>query len=282
MIEIGAGGGSVAAIDEVGLLKVGPHSAGSDPGPACYGAGGTKPTVTDANLVLGYYDPGFFLGGRMSLDATAASKAIESVATPLGLSVEEAAWGIHKVVVESMAAAARVHLVERGKDPRRFAMVGFGGAGPAHAADVARVMGVREVIIPPASGAASALGFLAAPLSFDLVRSSPVEFSDGFDAGAVNALLQEMETEGRKHLVDAGVEPATIQVERSADMRLVGQMHDLGVPLPDGAIGQGSLGAIRGLSRWPIRDATRRSTRARAQRRSTFGSAASGPPQRSP
>ena len=173
MIEIGAGGGSIAAIDEVGLLKVGPHSAGSDPGPACYGMGGNEPTVTDANLVLGYYDPGFFLGGRMSLDLDAARRAIATVAEPLGLSAEQAAWGIHKVVVESMAAAARVHLVEKGKDPRRYAMVGFGGAGPAHAADVARVSASAKSIIPPASGAASALGFLAAPLSFELVRSLP-------------------------------------------------------------------------------------------------------------
>ncbi|MBN8943715.1 MAG: hydantoinase B/oxoprolinase family protein [Rhizobiales bacterium] len=245
MIEIGAGGGSIAAIDEVGLLKVGPHSAGSDPGPACYGMGGTRPTVTDANLALGYYDPGFFLGGRMALDAKAAAEAIKTVATPLGLSIEEAAWGIHKVVVESMAAAARVHLVEKGKDPRRYAMVGFGGAGPAHAADVARVLGVREVIIPPASGAASALGFLVAPLSFDMVRSLPVEFSDGFDAAGVNTLLTELEAEGRRHLIAAGVKAADITVERSADMRLVGQMHDIAVPLPGGTISETSLGAIR-------------------------------------
>ncbi len=246
MIEIGAGGGSIAAIDEVGLLKVGPHSAASDPGPACYGMGGMKPTVTDANLVLGYYDPNFFLGGRMSLDLEAARNAIASIATPLGLSIEEAAWGIHKVVVESMGAAARVHLVEKGKDPRHYAMVGFGGAGPAHAVDVARVLGVRQVIIPPASGAASALGFLAAPLSFDIVRSLPTEFSKGFDAEGVNALLMELEAEGRKHLVEAGVQPADIAVERTADMRLIGQMHDIAVPLPAGNIAASSLDTIRG------------------------------------
>ncbi|WID98449.1 hydantoinase B/oxoprolinase family protein [Bosea vestrisii] len=245
MIEIGAGGGSIAAIDEVGLLKVGPHSAGSDPGPACYGMGGVKPTVTDANLVLGYYDPGFFLGGRMALDLEAARNAVATVAEPLGLSIEEAAWGIHKVVVESMGAAARVHLVEKGKDPRHYAMVGFGGAGPAHAVDVARVLGVKQVIIPPASGAASALGFLAAPLSFDQVRSLPVEFSEGFDATAVNRVLTELEEEGRKHLIEAGVKPADVTVERSADMRLVGQMHDISVPLPSGAIDASSLEAIR-------------------------------------
>jgi 5-oxoprolinase (ATP-hydrolysing)/N-methylhydantoinase A len=245
MIEIGAGGGSIAAIDEVGLLKVGPHSAGSDPGPACYGMGGTKPTVTDANLILGYYDPAFFLGGRMKLDMAACEAAMQSVATPLGMSVPEAAWGIHKVVTESMAAAARVHLVEKGKDPRRYAMVGFGGAGPAHAADVARALGVKEVIIPPASGAASALGFLVAPLSFESVRSLPVEFSPGFDAMRVNAVLDELEAEGRKHLLNAGVRPEDIRVERSADMRLVGQMHDIAVTLPGGTIGQNSLDAIR-------------------------------------
>jgi 5-oxoprolinase (ATP-hydrolysing)/N-methylhydantoinase A len=245
MIEIGAGGGSIAALDEVGLLKVGPHSAGSDPGPACYGMGGTKPTVTDANLVLGYYDPGFFLGGRMRLDVEAARSAIATVAEPLGLTVEQAALGIHDVVTGSMADAARVHLVEKGKDPRRYAMVGFGGAGPAHAADVARALGVAEVIVPPASGAASALGFLAAPLAFDGVRSFPAEFHPGFDAAGLNRLLAELEAEGRRHLVEAGVAPADIAVACSADMRLVGQMHVIAVDLPGGEIGAASLPALR-------------------------------------
>ena len=245
MIEIGAGGGSIAAIDEVGLLKVGPRSAGSDPGPACYGLGGTQPTVTDANLVLGYYDPGFFLGGRMALDLDASRCALAIVAEPLGLSIEEAAWGIHKVVVESMGAAARVHLVEKGKDPRRYAMVGFGGAGPAHAVDVARVLGVRKVIVPPASGAASALGFLAAPLSFEAVRSLPVSLSDAFDAAAVNALLLDLEAEGRAQLAAAGIPADAVAVERTADMRLVGQMHDIAVSLPEGEIGPGGLITIR-------------------------------------
>ncbi len=181
----------------------------------------------------------------MSLDVDAARKAIETVATPLDLSVEEAARGIHKVVVESMGAAARVHLVEKGKDPRHYAMVGFGGAGPAHAVDVARVLGVKQVIIPPASGAASALGFLSAPLSFDMVRSLPVEFSEGFDAGTVNTLLAELEAEGRRHLIEAGVRECDIAVARSADMRLVGQMHDIAVPFPAGQIDATSLDAVR-------------------------------------
>ncbi len=246
MIEIGAGGGSIAGIDEVGLLKVGPHSASSDPGPACYGLGGTEPTVTDANLVLGYYDPGFFLGGRMQLDVAAARRAIEErVAKPLGLSVEQAAWGIHKVVVEAMAGAARVHLVEKGKDPRAYAMVGFGGAGPAHAVDVARAMGVREVIIPPASGAASALGFLAAPLSFEAVRSMRLSFQPGFDAAAANAVLDGLEQDCRAQLLAAGVPAADIVVERHADMRLLGQMHTISVALPEGALGEDMLPGIR-------------------------------------
>ncbi|HVW57874.1 MAG TPA: hydantoinase B/oxoprolinase family protein [Rhizobiaceae bacterium] len=243
MIEIGAGGGSIAAIDEVGLLKVGPHSAGSDPGPACYGLGGEEPTVTDANLVLGYYDPGFFLGGRMALDAEAARAAVARVAAPLGLSIEEAALGIHKVVVEGMAAAARVHLVERGKDPRNYAMVGFGGAGPAHAADVARVMGLKNVLVPPASGAASALGFLAAPLSFEGVRSQRIEIAEPFEAAAVNTILGALEEEGRYHLSRAGVEAA--KVERTADMRLIGQMHEISVPLPAGELTEANLPALR-------------------------------------
>jgi 5-oxoprolinase (ATP-hydrolysing)/N-methylhydantoinase A len=234
MIEIGAGGGSIASIDEVGLLRVGPHSAGSMPGPACYARGGTQPTVTDANLLLGYYDPGFFLGGKMTLDVEAARRAVGALGEKLGLSVEETAHGIQKVVVESMAAAARVHMVEKGVDPRAHAMVGFGGAGPAHAAEVARVLGMREVIIPPASGAASALGFLTAPLSFETVRSHPVELSAAFDADEVAAVLEALEAEGRARLTEAGV--ADIAVERSADMRLVGQMHEIAVSLPEGTI----------------------------------------------
>ena len=245
MIEIGAGGGSIAAIDEVGLLKVGPQSAGSDPGPACYGMGGLQPTVTDASLVLGYYDPGFFLGGRMALDLDAARAAVGRVAEPLGLGIEEAALGIHKVVVESMASAARVHLVERGKDPRQYAMVGFGGAGPAHAVDVARAMGIGSVLIPPASGAASALGFLAAPLSHEDVRSRRMELAPGFDADALNGILEGLEAEGRHHLTRAGVDPQALVVERTADMRLVGQMHEITVALPEGALSEANLDEIR-------------------------------------
>ncbi|MGH7069787.1 MAG: hydantoinase B/oxoprolinase family protein [Acetobacteraceae bacterium] len=232
MIEVGAGGGSIAAIDEVGLLRVGPRSAGADPGPACYGRGGAEPTVTDANLVLGYYDPAFFLGGRMRLDRVAAERALERVAEPLGLTVVEAAAGIHRMVSESMAAAARIHLVEKGKDPRRYQMVGFGGAGPAHAAEVARLIGVTEVLVPPASGAASALGFLAAPLSFERVRSHPLDLAEPGAAARMEETLGALAAAALVPLEAAGVGKDDMIVERYADMRLAGQLHEITVALP--------------------------------------------------
>ncbi len=244
MIEIGAGGGSIAGIDEVGLLKVGPHSAGADPGPACYGRGGSEPTVTDANLLLGYYDSAFFLGGRMTLDVGAAERALASLGAKLGLSAVGAAWGIHRVVTESMAAAARIHIVEKGRDPRRYAMVGFGGAGPAHAAGVARALGVREVLIPPASGVASALGFLAAPVSFEQVRSHPVRLDRPGAAAAIDAVLAVLEADTRGQITGAGIAAADVVVERTADMRLFGQLHEISVPLPDGPIGEAAMPAI--------------------------------------
>ncbi|HSU04853.1 MAG TPA: hydantoinase B/oxoprolinase family protein, partial [Acetobacteraceae bacterium] len=211
----------------------------------CYGRGGTAPTVTDASLVLGYYDPGFFLGGRMALDRSAAECALASVGARLGLSAVQTAWGIHRMVVENMAAAARIHIVERGKDPRRYAMVGFGGAGPAHAAEVARILGVRQVLIPPASGAASALGFLAAPLSFEQVRSSPVRLDTPGAAAAIDSVLLELEAAAQATLVEAGVAEADVVVERSADMRLEGQMHEINVVLPDGPITEARMPEIR-------------------------------------
>ena len=230
MIEIGAGGGSIARVDSLGLLKIGPDSAGADPGPACYGQGGTAPTVTDANLVLGYLNADYFLGGEMALDEDRAARAIVGLADGLALSAIAAAWGIYDLVSENMAGAARVHIVEKGRDPRRYAMVAMGGAGPLHAAHVAAKLGVREVVIPPASGAASALGFLTAPISFEIARSLPVAM-DQPDLDGINRLLAEMADEGRATLVSSGVEPDRITVTASADMRLAGQMHEIAVPL---------------------------------------------------
>ena len=244
MIEIGAGGGSIARVDQLGLLKVGPRSAGADPGPACYGLGGKEPTVTDANLLLGYLDADFFLGGRMHLDRAAAEAAMARVAEPLRLSTLEAAWGVYTIVCESMAAAARVHIVEKGRDPRRYAMVGFGGAGPAHAARVARILGVREVVIPPASGAAAALGFLVAPISFEFVTSLPGVL-DELDLDAVNALLGDLEAKGRALLTEADVAPGAVTVTRRAEMRLLGQVHDITVTLPAELLTRENLDAVK-------------------------------------
>src|ERR1700694_5694142 len=211
MIEIGAGGGSIARIDPLGLLKVGPESAGAEPGPVCYGHGGTEPTVTDADLVLGYLDPAYFLGGQLELDLAAARRAIqERIADPLGIPVEEAAWGIHHIVNESMANAARIHTLERGKDPHRFPVFAFGGAGPVHGFRIAKALGSPALIVPFGAGVMSAVGFLTAPLAFDFVRSWPGRI-DRLDWEKVNALLGEMEAEGRALLEQSGVLPAHIR-----------------------------------------------------------------------
>jgi 5-oxoprolinase (ATP-hydrolysing) len=243
LIEIGAGGGSIARVDAMGLLKVGPHSAGAAPGPACYGRGGTEATVTDANLVLGYLDPGFFLGGEMSLDRGAAERAIDALAAPLGLTRTEAAWGIHQLVTENMASAARIHMVEKGRDPRSLAMAAFGGAGPAHACRIARVLGMRHVAIPVAAGATSAFGFLAAPLAFDFSHSYPTILGET-DWDHLNALLSEMEARGRGLITPAGIAPEAMTVQRVADMRLLGQVHSIEVPIPLGPLGPESIPAI--------------------------------------
>jgi N-methylhydantoinase A len=234
MIEIGAGGGSIARVGPLGLPKVGPESAGAEPGPACYGRGGDEPTVTDADLVLGYLDPDFFLGGRMRLDREAALKAIEErIARPLGLDPVEAAWGIHQVVNENMANAARVHAIERGKDPRAYSLFAFGGAGPVHAYRVARALGVPGFIVPLGAGATSAFGFLCAPLLFDFVRSLYGRL-DELDWAQVNRALEEMEAEGRDLLRASGV--TDIRVRRLCEMRYTGQGHEVTVEAPDGRL----------------------------------------------
>lgn len=244
MIEIGTGGGSIARIDSLGLLKVGPDSAGAEPGPVCYGRGGVEPTVTDADLVLGYLDPEFFLGGRMRLDLERARLAIgERIGGPLGLSVEAAAWGIHQIANESMANAARVHALERGKDPRRFPLFAFGGAGPVHAYRVALALGTPTLLAPFGAGVISAAGFLAAPLAFDFVRSWTAPL-DGLDWARANRLLAEMEAEGLALLGGSGLAPDAISHRREADMRYVGQGHELRVPLPVGELGPAQLPAI--------------------------------------
>ncbi|HXF72371.1 MAG TPA: hydantoinase/oxoprolinase family protein, partial [Actinomycetota bacterium] len=195
LIEIGAGGGSIARVGPFGLPKVGPDSTGADPGPACYGRGGTHPTVTDADLVLGYLDPGFFLGGEMRLDVRAARAALGALGRGLGLSVEEAAAAVHRVVNENMASAARMHGVERGRDLRRFALVATGGAGPVHAWGVARNLGIRRLLYPPSAGVASAFGMLTAAPGFEVARSLPAPLPET-PWGAVRRALAELIREG--------------------------------------------------------------------------------------
>ncbi|HAA91097.1 MAG TPA: methylhydantoinase [Rhodospirillaceae bacterium] len=236
MIEIGAGGGSLAAVDQMGLLKVGPRSAGSQPGPVCYGQGGAEPAVTDADLFLGYLNPDYFLGGEMALDLTEVERAIEEkVAKPLGLSVLEAAVGIHNVVNENMAAATRMHLAEKGRDPRRYDMIAFGGAGPVHACHMARLLKLDHVIVPLGAGVTSALGFLVAAPAVDYVRSYVARLEQ-IDWDHLNGLFDDMEAEATSLLVEAGAKKSEIAFERKADMRHVGQGFEISVPVPTGKL----------------------------------------------
>ena len=235
LIEIGSGGGSIARVDTLGLLKVGPDSAGAMPGPACYGRGGAQPTVTDADLVLGYLDPEHFLGGKMPLDLKKANAAIATIAEPLGLSIIEAAWGIHQVVNEQMAGAARIHAIERGEDARTFPLFAFGGAGPVHAYGVARILRSPEVIVPFGAGVASTIGFLVAPISFDFVRTY-VGKLETLDWHEIANRFDEMTHEGETILTGAGTTIEQIRYQRFAELRYVGQGHQIKVRIPEGSL----------------------------------------------
>jgi N-methylhydantoinase A len=233
MIEIGAGGGSIALPDVRGTIQVGPQSAGADPGPACYGQGGGAATLTDANLVLGYLDPDFFLGGEMSLDREASERVIDAnIAVPLRLSMARAAWGIHEIVDEDVARAFRIHASERGFDYRGSAMIAFGGSGPAHAMGVARKLGIPTVIFPASAGVMSALGLLASPLTFEVARTRQV-FVDALTADDLAATLAALEREAMAPLAVTG---ANLTISRRLDMRYHGQGHEIEVTLPDGAM----------------------------------------------
>lgn len=231
LIEIGAGGGSIARMNELGLMKVGPTSAGADPGPACYGRGGFEPTVTDANTLLGYICPSSFLGGSMTLDAGAAESAVGRLAGKLGLDMTRTAWGIHDVVNENMAGAMRSHVAERNRDPRNYTLFAFGGAGPVHAVAVARKVGIREVIVPLGAGVTSALGLLTAPMAVDLVQSAPSLLSD-VDWADVTRLFEGLEQRARAQALLEELPAEAVIVERAVDMRYVGQAHEITVRLP--------------------------------------------------
>ncbi|MFP6706850.1 MAG: hydantoinase/oxoprolinase family protein [Alphaproteobacteria bacterium] len=234
MIEIGAGGGSIAAVDKTNLLAVGPQSAGADPGPACYRRGGARATLTDANVALGYLVPDAFLGGEMALDAGAASDALaRDVASALDVEVLRAAWGVHEVINEDVARAFRVHASEIGFDYRRCAMVAFGGSGPAHAMRVARKLRIPKVIFPVGAGVMSAIGLLTVPISFATLRSGDTRL-ETLDAAGLEAGFAPVERQARSLLEAAGVPLDGVNLERRLDMRFYGQGHEVEVTLLDG------------------------------------------------
>jgi N-methylhydantoinase A len=238
LIEIGAGGGSIADVDEIGLLKVGPRSAGSHPGPASYGLGGTEPTVTDADFLLGYLNPAYFAGGEVRVDIDAARTAVERLATRLALEPVKVAWGIHDIVNENMAGAARVHIAERGRDPRDYALLCTGGAGPVHAWSVARKLGVSRIVCPPSAGVASALGLLVAPARVDRVATVGIRLDQG-SVEELEAAFRRLEDEARAVMADTGLKLESAAIRRLADGRFMGQGFDLVVSLPDGPYDDG-------------------------------------------
>ena len=236
MIDIhtmGAGGGSIARVDEGGILHVGPDSAGAEPGPACYGKGGVDPTVTDASLVLGYLDASNFLGGKASLDPAAAEQSLaEKVATPLSLSNVESAYGVYKVVCTTIAEGIRLMSVQRGVDPREFTIMGFGGASGLHAAEVARQLQVAKVYIPASAPVLSAYGMLNTDIKYDFFRSYPVSL-DRLDLNELRSIPDELAAQGRDKLSAQGVADEAVEILYSADMRYLDQIYEVTVPLPD-------------------------------------------------
>lgn len=231
MVEIGAGGGSIAHLDAMGRITVGPESAGSDPGPAAYDLGGLEPTVTDADVVLGKIDPANFADGRMQLDARAASEAISRViGDPLGLDAASAALGVAEIVDENMSNAARVHTVESGQRVETKTMIAFGGAAPLHAARLAEKLSIRRVVIPPGAGIGSAIGFLRAPVAYEVTRTYHQRLSE-LDIDGANSLLDSMRSEA-KPIVEAGAPGQPLHESRLAYMRYIGQGHEVGVELP--------------------------------------------------
>ncbi|WP_428670240.1 hydantoinase/oxoprolinase family protein [Reyranella sp.] len=244
MVEIGAGGGSLAGVDPMKRITVGPESAGSDPGPACYRLGGSRPAVTDANVVLGRIDPDRFAGGSIQLDASLSKQALDThVGTPLDLDTTLSAFGVSEVVEENMANAARVHAVERGAELEGRTLIAFGGGAPLHAARLAEKLGIADVLIPASAGVGSAVGFLRAPIAFEVVRSRFARLST-FDPAAINAMFVEMGKEATD-VVKLGAGSAPITISRSADMRYAGQGHEILVELPDGPFTKDSVAELQ-------------------------------------
>ena len=247
IFEVGTGGGSIAKLED-GALRVGPQSAGAQPGPACYGQGGTEPTVTDANLMLGRLGADRFLGGEMKLDVQAAERALAKVGKPLDMSPTQVADGILRVAATAMSYAVKGVTTERGLDAGDFVMVAYGGAGPLHAVAVAREIGIRNVIIPGAPGVFSAFGMLFSDLRYDYVRTHLMHLSDApFEE--IEAVFEELEAQGREAIASNSVKPRKITVKRALDMRYIGQEHPVTVELPIGVFreagSQGDQAAFR-------------------------------------
>ncbi len=243
LLEIGAGGGSLARVD-AGLVAIGPQSAGAVPGPACYDRGGAQATITDANLVLGYLDPNYFNGGAMKLDVEAAAKAVDdTIGNQLGLTTDEAAWGIHSVANANMERAMRIVSLERGRDPRKYAMVAFGGAGPLHACRLARALHVPRVIVPRAAGVGSAVGLLVADHKVDATVTRILALSAGA-AATVGTVFSELEERARNQAASLQGK-GDAEVKRSAWMRHVGQGYEIRVDLPDGRVDEAYIAAMR-------------------------------------
>ena len=244
MVEIGAGGGSIASVDTLRRIQVGPHSAGSEPGPACYGLGGTRPTVTDSDVVLGKVDPVNFAGGKIPIHPSKAAAALDTViGEPLGMTTEIAAYGVGEIVDENMANAARVHAVERGVAIGKRTLIAFGGAAPLHAARLAEKLGISRVIVPEGAGVGSAIGFLRAPAAYETIRSRYMRL-DRFDIDAANALLDAMSAEATALARSAAGDRPLTEV-RSAFMRYSGQGHEIAVRLPERAMTASDAAMIR-------------------------------------
>ena len=242
---IGAGGGSIAYVDQGGAFRVGPQSAGADPGPAAYGRGGTEPTVTDANLVLGRLEPGDFLGGDMTLDLEASQRVIGKLADQLGLDPLEAAEGVLTILNANMANAIRSRTVQRGIDPREFALIAMGGAGPLQGAEVAQMLELPEVIVPPHPGITSALGLLIADLKYDVIRTQ-FQVSSAADLSRFNTEFETMEAELKARLAEDHVSPDDVTFERAGDLRYLGQGYELRVPIDAGKLTDESLATVWG------------------------------------
>ena len=244
LMEIGAGGGSIAKVSKMGTLQVGPESSGADPGPICYGRGGTEPGITDADLLLGYLDADYFLGGEMKLDKEAAEKGIEEkIARPLDVPFIQALWGIHDLINETMAAAAKTHIAEKGGNPKVVSIAAFGGAGPVHAYGLAKKLGSPRVIVPPNAGVGSALGFFTAPRAFDTVRSHKISLNEA-ELDEIEKIFSELENESSKTFLKSGEEP-DIRYERSVDMRFVGQGSETNIPVHEKNFGNVNRENIR-------------------------------------